>query len=57
MLDRGKHIYFCTNGLLLEKRLDSMKPHPNFTLNIHMDGLEETHDRILERKGAFKIGH
>ena len=55
VLDRGKHIYFCTNGILLEKALDSMTPHPNFTLNIHMDGLEETHDRILERKGAFKI--
>ncbi|MSM41055.1 MAG: adenosyl-hopene transferase HpnH [Geobacter sp.] len=55
VLQRGKHIYFCTNGLLLENALDAMKPHPNFTLNVHMDGLEETHDRILERKGTFKI--
>jgi len=54
VLERGKHIYFCTNALLLEKGLDSMHPHPNFTLNIHLDGLEETHDRILERKGTFK---
>ena len=54
ILQRGKHIYLCTNGLLLEKALDKMKPHPNFTLNVHMDGQEETHDRILERKGAFK---
>ncbi|HEY6838876.1 MAG TPA: adenosyl-hopene transferase HpnH, partial [Geobacteraceae bacterium] len=54
VLARGKHIYLCTNGLLLEKALDKMRPHPNFTLNVHMDGLEETHDRILERKGTFK---
>jgi hopanoid biosynthesis associated radical SAM protein HpnH len=54
VLARGKHIYLCTNGLLLEKALDQMRTHPNFTLNIHMDGLEETHDRILERKGTFK---
>ena len=54
ILQRGKHIYLCTNGLLLEKVLDKMKPHPNFTLNVHMDGQEETHDRILEQKGAFK---
>ena len=54
VLERGKHIYFCTNALLLEKGLDSMRPHPNFTLNVHLDGLEETHDRILERKGTFK---
>ena len=55
VLARGKHIYLCTNALLLAKALDVMKPHPNFTLNVHMDGLEETHDRILERKGTFRI--
>jgi hopanoid biosynthesis associated radical SAM protein HpnH len=54
-LQRGKHIYLCTNGLLLEQALEKMTPHPNFTFNVHIDGLEETHDRILERKGAFKI--
>src|SRR6266567_3056655 len=54
VLARGKHIYLCTNGLLLDKALDRMRPHPNFTLNIHMDGLEATHDRILERPGTFK---
>lgn len=54
VLGRGKHIYFCTNALLLEKGLDSMRPHSNFTLNVHLDGMEETHDRILERKGTFK---
>jgi hopanoid biosynthesis associated radical SAM protein HpnH len=54
VLQRGKHVYLCTNGLLLEKALDRMRPHPNFTLNVHMDGQEETHDRILERKGAFR---
>ncbi|HEX9024077.1 MAG TPA: adenosyl-hopene transferase HpnH [Geobacteraceae bacterium] len=54
VLERGKHIYLCTNALLLEKGLDSMRPHPNFTLNVHLDGMEETHDRILERKGTFQ---
>jgi len=54
VLKRGKHIYLCTNALLLDKALDIMKPHLNFTLNIHLDGLEETHDRILERKGTFQ---
>jgi len=54
VLDRGKHIYLCTNALLLEGGLDDMSPHPNFTLNVHLDGMEETHDRILERKGTFK---
>ncbi|MEA5114000.1 MAG: adenosyl-hopene transferase HpnH [Geobacteraceae bacterium] len=54
VLARKKHVYFCTNGLLLQESLDRMRPHPNFTLNIHMDGMETTHDRILECNGAFK---
>jgi hopanoid biosynthesis associated radical SAM protein HpnH len=54
VLKRGKHIYLCTNALLLEKGLDSMRSHPNITINVHLDGMEETHDRILERKGTFK---
>lgn len=53
ILARGKHVYFCTNGLLLEESLDRLRPHPNFTFNVHMDGLETTHDRILEQQGAF----
>jgi len=54
VLSRGKHIQFCTNALLLKEFLPKLPLHPNLTLNIHLDGLEETHDRILERKGAFK---
>ena len=54
-LKRGKHIYLCTNGILLEKALETLKPHPNFMINIHIDGMEETHDRLLERKGVFKL--
>lgn len=55
VLGRGKHIQFCTNALLLGDALDKLPPHPNFTLNIHMDGMEETHDRILERRGTFRV--
>jgi hopanoid biosynthesis associated radical SAM protein HpnH len=54
VLARGKHIQFCTNAILLKDFLPKLPLHPNLTLNIHVDGLEETHDRILERKGAFK---
>ncbi len=55
VLKRGRHIMFCTNAILLEDFLSKIQPHPNLTFNIHLDGLEETHDRILERKGCFKI--
>ena len=44
-----------TNALLLDKHVDLLPAHPNFILNIHMDGLEETPRPFLNRKGAFKI--
>lgn len=54
ILERGKHIQLCTNALLLEEALPRIANHPNLTLNIHIDGLEETHDRILGHAGAFR---
>ncbi len=54
LLERKRHIYLCTNGLLLRKRLSELCPHPRLFLNIHLDGLEETHDRAVERCGVFR---
>ncbi len=31
-----------------------MEPHPFFFWNVHLDGLEYTHDLIVEREGVFK---
>jgi MoaA/NifB/PqqE/SkfB family radical SAM enzyme len=31
-----------------------MEPHPFFYWNVHLDGLEYTHDLIVEREGVFK---
>ncbi|MBI3444303.1 MAG: adenosyl-hopene transferase HpnH [Magnetospirillum sp.] len=52
-LERGKFVYVCTNALLLEKKLDSFKPHPNFTWTVHLDGDREDHDRAVSRDGTF----
>lgn len=52
-LKRGKVTYLCTNGWLLSKKIDDMKPHPLLNINVHIDGLANTHDLIVERKGAF----
>jgi len=49
-----KHIYLCSNGLLMDSFLDKIKPSPFFTINIHLDGMEETHDRIVCRPGTFR---
>ena len=52
-LARGKHIYFCTNGLLLEEALSLFEPSPRFTWNVHFDGTEHVHDAIIGRPGGF----
>jgi hopanoid biosynthesis associated radical SAM protein HpnH len=54
ILQRRKHIYLCTNGMFIRKRLHEFKPTSRFFFNVHLDGLEETHDRAVERNGVFK---
>jgi hopanoid biosynthesis associated radical SAM protein HpnH len=54
-LARGRHIYLCTNAMMLPKKLHEFKADPRFFINVHLDGLEETHDLCVERKGVFKL--
>jgi len=54
ILARDKHIYLCTNGMFIRKRLGEFHPDQRLFFNIHLDGLEETHDLAVERKGVFR---
>src|SRR6516164_9339425 len=54
LLDRKKHIYLCTHGMFLRKRLHEFKPSSRLFFNVHLDGLEKTHDMCVERDGVFK---
>lgn len=54
ILKRRKHIYLCTNGMFIHKRLHEFRPTSRFFFNVHLDGLEETHDLAVEREGVFK---
>jgi hopanoid biosynthesis associated radical SAM protein HpnH len=54
ILKRRKHIYLCTNGMFIKKRLHEFRPTSRFFFNVHLDGLEETHDRAVERAGVFR---
>src|SRR5271163_4478239 len=54
ILKRRKHIYLCTNGMFIQKKLNQFRPTSRFFFNVHLDGLEETHDRAVERAGVFK---
>jgi hopanoid biosynthesis associated radical SAM protein HpnH len=54
ILDRGKHIYLCTNGMFIRKRLNEFQPSSQFFFNVHLDGMEHTHDLCVERDGVFR---
>src|ERR1700745_3540264 len=54
ILARKKHIYLCTNGMFIRKRLKEYTPTSRFFFNVHLDGLEKTHDICVERDGVFR---
>jgi hopanoid biosynthesis associated radical SAM protein HpnH len=54
ILLRKKHIYLCTNGMFIRKRLHEFKPTSRLFFNVHLDGLEKTHDLCVERDGVFQ---
>jgi len=53
LVGQGKHIYLCTNGVLLDKKLRGFRPGSRLFLNVHLDGMEATHDRMVGREGVF----
>ena len=55
VIRRRRHICLCTNALLLdEKVFGVIPPHKRLTLNIHLDGMRRTHDRVCAREGVFE---
>src|SRR5437588_12187150 len=54
ILNRRKHIYLCTNGMFIKKRLHEFRPTRRMFFNVHLDGLERTHDLAVERQGVFR---
>jgi hopanoid biosynthesis associated radical SAM protein HpnH len=54
ILARKKNVILCTNGMFIKKRLPEFRHNQRFILNVHLDGLEKTHDLCVEREGVFK---
>jgi hopanoid biosynthesis associated radical SAM protein HpnH len=54
ILARRKTVYLCTNAMMLRKKLPEFRPHELFYINVHLDGLEKTHDIAVEREGVFR---
>ena len=53
LVRRQKHIYLCSNAVLLERSLPKIPVSDRITLSVHLDGLAATHDRLLGRPGLF----
>ncbi len=53
LLARNIIVFLCTNGLLLQKKLDLFTPSPRFSFTVHIDGLRERHDASVCREGVF----
>jgi len=54
ILSRGRSVILCTNGMFIRKKIGQFKPHPHFFWNVHLDGLEKTHDLCVEKDGVFQ---
>jgi hopanoid biosynthesis associated radical SAM protein HpnH len=54
IIARRRHIYLCTNALLLdEKVFGVIPPHKRLTINVHLDGMRRTHDKVCASEGVF----
>ena len=52
---RKKFVYMCTNALLMERVMKKIPASKYFCFVVHLDGMEEAHDKSVYRKGVFKI--
>ena len=57
ILERNKHIYLCTNGMFIKKRLHEFTPDQRFFFNVHLDGMEKTHDICRRARRRFPRRH
>ncbi len=53
LIERRRHVQICTNALLLERFVKQVEPNPYLSFNVHIDGMRETHDRVVDRDGVF----
>lgn len=53
LLERGRCVILCTNGMFTVKKLKEFTPNDMFFFNVHLDGLEKNHDIAVEREGVF----
>jgi hopanoid biosynthesis associated radical SAM protein HpnH len=53
LIERKKFVTLCTNAILLERWLPKFTPSKYFSFTIHLDGMRDLHDDMVDRKGVF----
>jgi hopanoid biosynthesis associated radical SAM protein HpnH len=48
-----RHVMICTNAILIERFIKQVEPSRYLSFNLHIDGMRETNDYILNRAGHF----
>jgi len=43
----------CTNAILLDRFYKKARPHKRLSINVHLDGMQKTHDYVVDRTGVF----
>ncbi len=56
VFDLKRHVYLCTNGIMLEKRISEgiFRPSSRFFINVHLDGMSVNHDASVSRSGIWE---
>ncbi len=54
LIEEGYYIMLCTNGLLLEEKLDDFEPSEQLAFAVHLDGTEKVHDKFTNREGVYE---
>jgi hopanoid biosynthesis associated radical SAM protein HpnH len=53
ILERRRHLFLWTDGLLIRRRLHMIPPYTNFFWTVKLDGTENVHDARAKRTGLF----
>jgi hopanoid biosynthesis associated radical SAM protein HpnH len=53
ILERGRHLFLSTDGMLIRRRLHMIPPYTNFFWNVKLDGTKTVHDARAKKSGLF----
>jgi hopanoid biosynthesis associated radical SAM protein HpnH len=53
ILERERHLFLCTNGALIRRRLHMIPPYTSFFWNVKLDGTRTVHDARNNSAGLF----